>query len=258
MITSKHLGTYNNIPYFIVCSISEDNILGISENDMNSLYVDDQSDYNSKYFYLNDSHNKRIFSKKYVSNLKTPDEVESYSIDTNIVKNGNILLRTKSVYSDILLDGDKTNFLGLIILEPCSTYEKNEAMEIAKKFNLKVKTIDYIKYCERFGVINSNNVNKKKIYNLTDIKSIFYVIHNIEEVKNEYNNLFIQEYNGTYKIISDDDISVMYYKNDNKFDIILKNDSRLIRVDLNDTLTYSIENNIVGLDNINEFLKKSR
>lgn len=158
LITNQHIGTFNKIPIGIVLEIEEDSILGISSKDMHSLIVR-QNEIVHSYSYLNSTTETKIYTKTDIMSLKTPKEIEIESIQENIKQNGNILiLGEHSVYSDILLNGEKVKLKGIVILEPCEQAWLEEAEKLADKLNLQIKKINYQYYYSKIG-INSAKTN---------------------------------------------------------------------------------------------------
>lgn len=158
LITNQHIGTFNKIPIGIVLEIEEDSILEISSKDMHSLIVR-QNEIVHSYSYLNSTMETKIYTKTDIMSLKTPKEIEIESIQENIKQNGNILiLGEHSVYSDILLNGEKVKLKGIVILEPCEQAWLEEAEKLADKLNLQIKKINYQYYYSKIG-INSAKTN---------------------------------------------------------------------------------------------------
>ena len=242
LITNRHLGTFNNIQYGIVCEVTPDNILGICKEDMHSVLLDKPNeDIERQYFYLNTVNGNDIYSKTYVNSIQTPRTIEAQMMVDNVKANGNFLVRNHIVYSDILLDAKKTKKLGVFLIEPCEEYAKKEAYELAKKYNLTVKRISLQHYYELAGLISKSNKETKKHYDIKDIDAIFYVIENIMELSKEYNNLII-DFTGKFARVKDEETGIYFYYNS------LNNTINLVIPGINHTININVEEKTIEVD----------
>ena len=213
LITNRHLGTFDNIQYGIVCEVNSSNILGICKEDMHSVLLDKPNeDIEKQYFYLNTVNGNDVYSKTYVNSIQTPRTIETQMMVDNVRANGNFLVRDHIVYSDILLDTKKTKKLGVFLIEPCEEYAKEEAAKLAKRFGLKVKTISLQHYYELAGLISKSDEEPKKNYDIKDLDTLLYVVENITELSKEYNNLLI-DFTGKLARVKDEQNGTYFYYN---------------------------------------------
>ncbi len=130
----------------------------------------------------------------------------------NIRTNGNILVRDHIVYSNILLNARKTKKLGVFLIEPCEEYAKKEAQKLAKRFNLRVKTISLQHYYELAGLIPKEKDETKKHYDIKDIDTLIFIVNNLMELAKENNNLII-DFTSKIARVKDEDTTMYFYYN---------------------------------------------
>lgn len=258
LITNQHIGTFNKIPIGIVLEIEEDSILGISSKDMHSLVVR-QNEIVHSYSYLNSTTETKIYTKTDIMSLKTPKEIEIESIQENIKQNGNILiLGEHSVYSDILLNGEKVKLKGIVILEPCEQAWLEEAEKLADKLNLQIKKINYQYYYSKIG-INSAKTNLGggySIYDLCFLESILKGTSNI----NESEDFLVQQVGKNFYIRSyEENDYCIYSPNEQKIDVIIKNDDSLITITFDgNRISYYFEQKEINKESMNAILLEAK
>lgn len=258
LITNQHIGTFNKIPIGIVLEIEEDSILGISSKDMHSLIVR-QNEIVHSYSYLNSTTETKIYTKTDIMSLKTPKEIEIESIQENIKQNGNILiLGEHSVYSDILLNGEKVKLKGIVILEPCEQAWLEEAEKLADKLNLQIKKINYQYYYSKIG-INSAKTNLGggySIYDLCFLESILKGTSNI----NESEDFLVQQVGKNFYIRSyEENDYCIYSPNEQKIDVIIKNDDSLITITFDgNRISYYFEQKEINKESMNAILLEAK
>lgn len=253
MISNKHMGTFNKIPYGIVLEIGDNSILGISENDMHSIVVD-KNDHVESYFNINSFGNKKIYSKRNVVSLKSPDEIEMSLIRENIKKNGNVLVRgDASVYCDILLRSDDVKMAGIVVIEPCCQDDMAMARKLAETLNLKIKSIPIHKYYEKLGINNQNKIVNE--YDLYDIGLIESIPDKLTVLCNESSNLFVQRIGKNFYIKSDESNDYLFYNTDKQeIEVVIKDDDRLIKVIFNNPISYLMDGVVVTKSEIEKVL----
>lgn len=258
LITNKHMGTFNKIPIGIVLDIREDSILGISENDMNSIVVD-KNDVVASYYYLNSLANKKIYSKKRVMSLMTPEQIEMSLIYENVRTNGNILLQgIFPVYSDILLNNENIKMSGIIVIEPCDKEWLIQAEKLSSKFGLKIKKINIEHYYQKFGIINSKTMMKE--YDLYDLNLIEKIPDRIHFINSYNSNIYVEQIGKNYCVRENEtDDYILYIPEKQEAEIIIKGDSRLIKICFNGIkISYYIDDNQVNGNEIQQILDSAK
>lgn len=258
LITNQHLGTFNKIPIGIVVEIEEDSILGISNQDMHSLAVKQNEIVNS-YFYLNSTAENKIYTKTDIMSLKTPKEIEIESVQENIKQNGNILVLGKhSVYSDILLNGEKVKLKGIVVLEPCDQVWIEEAEKLAAKFNLQIKKINYQYYYSKIG-INSAKTNLGGGYSIYDLCLLESILKGTSNI-NESEDFLVQQVGKNYYIRSyEENDYCIYNPNEQKIDVIIKNDDSLITITFDgNRISYYFDQKEISKESMNAILLEAK
>lgn len=258
LITNQHLGTFNKIPIGIVVEIEEDSILGISSKDMHSLAVKPNEIVNS-YFYLNSTAKNKIYTKTDVMSLKTPKEIEIESIQENIKQNGNILILGKHpVYSDIVLNGEKVKLKGIVVLEPCEQVWLEEAQKLASKFNLPIQKINYQHYYSKIG-INSAKTNLGGGYSIYDLCLLEAILKGTSNI-NESEDFLVQQVGKNFYIRSyEENDYCIYSPNEQKIDVIIKNDDSLITITFDgNRISYYFDQKEINKESMNAILLEAK
>lgn len=251
LITEKHLGTFNRINYGLICNVDENNFMSVSADDSNTIYESNSDDFHSKkYFYTATTQaGQKLYNKKYVNSLKLPNQIVSDMVKKNIVENGDFIIqKNKQVYSDITLDSQATNFLGVILLEPYTQFDYEEAHALAEKFNLKIHTIPTNLYHNK--IFTSRIAKEQYIYDISDLNTIEYILKHYSDLMQEYSNLMfnyigdnivIKDSNGIGKLSINPSLQEMI--------IFINDDSRYFKIDFSNDLAsnyfYQIDSDLV-------------
>ena len=256
LITDRHLGTFENIRYGFVCSVSSDNILGICKEDMHPVLLDrPNEDIERQYFYLNTVNGNDVYSKTYVNSLQTPRTIETQMMTANIRTNGNILVRDHIVYSNVLLDAKKTKKLGVFLIEPCEEHAKKEAQKLAKRFKLKVKTISLQHYYELAGLIPKGKDETKKHYDIKDIDTLIFIVNNLMELAKENNNLIIDFTSKIARVKDEDTTMYFYYNGVNKsINLVIPGLNHTINIHLDNEETIEVDGEKITKDQYLELI----
>ncbi len=243
LITDKHFGTFNNIHYGLICSCNANNLMAINEDDSHAMVAREDEVIAQSYFYagmVDDA--KQLYTKKYVMSLKFPNQIENKMILENMKYNGSLYsTQGKDVYCDISLRSKDTDFLAVAILDMATEKERLEAEKLATKFNLKCIEIPSKLYAEKYEIKKEKN---KQIYDLLDLDSVYYILHHLEQLKEEYSNLIISQLEN--KIYIKSDVSKDYVIYDiyaNNVIICPQNDTRLFKVQ--DFMTFYIDDKVI-------------
>ncbi len=232
LITDKHMGTFNKIPYGIICNVDENNFISASSTDSHTVYAESDSNISNQYFYTSTlSNGKKIYNKKYVSCTLLPRQIEMDLIKQNLKENKDFISqKIKTVYSDITLDVKNTNMLGVVLFDSATLEEKKEAEKLAHLFHLKIIVIPIQTYYNQLTI--SSRQTLKHIYNIENLDTIEYIIKNIDYLENEYSNLIFQHYLDLISIKSDDNLSKLVVHDHLSYvEIFKQNDSRYFKLD---------------------------
>ena len=262
LITEKHLGTFNKINYGLICNVDENNLMSVSADDSHTIYESSSDDiYSKKYFYTATTQaGRKLYNKKYINSLKLPNQIVLDMIKKNIVENGDFIIqKNKQVYSDITLDPQATNFLGIILLEPYTQHDYEECQVLAEKYNLKIHIIPTTLYHDRIS--NSRFVKEQHIYDINDLNTVEYILKHYSDLMSEYSNLMfnyigdniiIKDSNGFGKLSINPRLQEMI--------IIINNDSRYFKIDFSNDLEnylYQIDSDLVDRKIFEAELKSS-
>ena len=261
LITEKHLGTFNKINYGLICNVDEDNLISASADDSHTIYESSSDElYDKKYFYTAATQSgHKLYNKKYVSSLKLPNQIALDMVKKNIVENGDyIIQKNKQVYSDITLDSQTTNFLGVILLEPYTQHDYEEAQLLAFKFNLKIHIIPTALYHDKISI--SRFVQKQHIYDINDLNTIEYILKHYSDLMKEYSNLMFN-YIGDNIVIKDSNGMGKLYINPSlqEMMIIINDDIRYFKICYNNSnYFYKIDSEFVDRNIFEAELKSSK
>lgn len=246
LISSRHLGTFNKIPICVCLEIDDDAFLGISSRDMHSL-ADSGDTLADSYYYLNKYKGEKIFSKFQVDSLLSPSEIEASLVKQNIEENGNILyMGENSVYSDILLKGNKIKVSGVLILSNADAFWIEEARKLAQRLNVSTKIVDCRHYYQMIGLIHDEEDLIK--YHLYDLSLIEAILKQKFHVTNGESNLSSDQIGNKTIIRSMDSPDYLMADFDrNDVNIIIKGDYRDIRMHYDgEAITYCVDNNYIS------------
>lgn len=263
LITEKHLGTFNKINYGLICNVDENNLMSISADDSNTICESSSDDFHSKkYFYTATTQSgRKLYNKKYINSLKLPNQIGLEMVKKNIVENGDFIVqKNKQVYSDITLDPHSTKFLGVVLFEPYTQHDYEEAHVLAEKFNLKIYSIPTDLYHDKISI--AHVVKEQHIYNISDLNTIEYILKHYTDLMQEYSNLMFN-YIGDSIIIKDSNGIGKLSINTSLQDmiIIINDDTRYFKIDFSKNLDnnyfYQIDSDLVDRKTFETELKSS-
>ena len=259
LITDKHMGTFNHLNYGLVCDVNENNLIATSSYDVHSVLIKNNNA--PAYYYISSLKNGyKIFSEKYVNPLKLPNQIEMDLIKENIKVNGDFIKeRFKNVYSDITLDATETNFLGVVLFEPYTERDYNEAYELSQKYSLNVKIIPKDLYYKKISISKENE--EAHYYDITALETLIFIIEHSDDISKEYSNLIIENGFSLINIKEESGIGKLSINRELALvNIYLKDDLHYYKIDYSNGFKYLqffIDNVLVSKEEFRDSLAKN-
>lgn len=146
LVTDKHNCLFNGRNYGLVCEINESNLLMSSLENFDVYLVSPHSLIVYLYSFISQYNNKFLMTDHYVIGINYISQIE----------NDMILKKSESseenVFSSILLDRESTNFSKVVLFEPYSENDYENAKKLASEYNLEIVKISSVDAKKRISL----------------------------------------------------------------------------------------------------------